>query len=44
MSDQSVLYDVPGPRAARRHRIGTVVALLFIAGLLAVAIQRLASR
>ena len=43
MSDQSVLYDVPGPRAARRHRIGTVVALLFIAGLLAVAIQRLAS-
>ena len=37
MSDQSVLYDVPGPRAVRRHRIGTVVALLFIAGLVAVA-------
>lgn len=44
MSDQSVLYDVPGPRAARRHRIGTVVALLFIAGLVAIAVQRLASR
>lgn len=44
MSDQSVLYDVPGPRAVRRHRIGTVVALLFIAGLVAVAVQRLASR
>ena len=44
MSDQSVLYDVPGPRTLRRQRIGTVVALVLIAGLLAVAIQRLASR
>ena len=44
MSEQTVLYDVPGPRTLRRQRIGTVVALVLIAGLLAVAIQRLASR
>lgn len=44
MSEQSVLYDVPGPRTLRRQRIGTVVALVLIAGLLAVAVQRLASR
>ena len=44
MSDQSVLYDVPGPRAVRRQRIGTAAALALIAGLVAVAIQRLASR
>ena len=44
MSDQSVLYDVPGPRAVRRQRIGTAAALVLIAGLVAVAIQRLASR
>ena len=30
MSDQSVLYDIPGPRARRRHQIGTVVAILGI--------------
>lgn len=44
MSDQAVLYDVPGPRAVRRQRIGTVLALLFIAGLVGIAVQRLASR
>jgi glutamate transport system permease protein len=44
MSDQSVLYDVPGPRAVRRQRIGTVLALLFIAGLVGIAVRRLASR
>ena len=44
MSEQNVLYDVPGPRTLRRQRIGTVLALVAIAGLLAVAIQRLASR
>lgn len=44
MSDQAVLYDVPGPRAIRRQRIGTVLALLFIAGIVAIAAQRLASR
>lgn len=44
MSDQAVLYDVPGPRAVRRQRIGTVLALLLIGGLVAIAGQRLASR
>jgi len=44
MSEQTVLYDVPGPRAVRRQRIGTAAALVLIAGLVAVAIQRLASR
>ena len=44
MSDQAVLYDVPGPRAIRRQRIGTVLALLLIAGLVGIAVQRLASR
>ena len=31
MSDQSVLYDVPGPRAVRRQRIGTAAALVAVA-------------
>jgi glutamate transport system permease protein len=38
----SVLYDLPGPRARRRARIGTVVGALLIVGLLAVAGTRLA--
>ena len=31
MSQQSVLYDTQGPRARRRTRIATVVALLALA-------------
>jgi glutamate transport system permease protein len=41
MSADTVLYDVPGPRARRRALIGTVVAGLAILGLLAVVIKRL---
>lgn len=44
MSQQSVLYDAQGPRARRRTRIGTVVALLVLAGLAYVVFQRLAER
>ena len=44
MSQQSVLYDAQGPRARRRTRIGTVVALLLLAGLAYVVFQRLAER
>ena len=43
MSTSSVLFDVPGPRARRRQRIGTVVGLLVVLGLVAVALLRLAS-
>ncbi len=41
MSSDSVLYDVPGPRARRRALIGTVIAALAILGLVFVAIRRL---
>jgi len=40
----SVLYDAPGPRARRRARIGSAVALLAIAALVFVAIRRLADQ
>ena len=33
MSQTSVLYDAPGPRAVRRARIGTAVAILAFLGL-----------
>ena len=39
----SVLFDLPGPRARRRQRIGTVVGLLVVAGLVALALWRLGS-
>ncbi|TFV61958.1 amino acid ABC transporter permease [Geodermatophilus sp. DF01-2] len=41
MSQQSVLYDAQGPRAQRRTRIGTVVALLVLAVLAFVVVRRL---
>lgn len=44
MSAPSVLYDVPGPRARRRHLIGAVVASLAVLALLGVAALRLADR
>lgn len=44
MSDQTVLYDVPGPRAARRARIGTAVALVLFALLAVVVVRRLADQ
>ena len=44
MSQQSVLYDAQGPRARRRTRIGTVVALLALAALAFLVVQRLVER
>jgi glutamate transport system permease protein len=41
---QSVLFDAPGPRTVRRHRIYTVLAVLVLAGLVALAVYRLAQR
>ena len=38
----SVLYDLPGPRARRRARIGTILGVLFIAALVGLAGKRLA--
>lgn len=37
----TVLYDVPGPRAKRRALIGTVVATVLLLGLVGVVIKRL---
>lgn len=39
----SVLYDAPGPKALRRHRILSVVSILFFATVLALAAVRLNS-
>ena len=44
MSQQTVLYDAQGPRARRRTRIGTGVALLLLAGLAYLVVRRLAAR
>lgn len=38
---QSVLFDAPGPKTIRRHRIYGVITVLVIAGLVAFAIYRL---
>jgi glutamate transport system permease protein len=37
----SVLFDVPGPRARRRQRIGTVIGALVVLGLVTLGIWRL---
>lgn len=44
MSQQSVLFDAPGPRTVRRHRVYTVVTLLAIAAALVVVAYRLQQR
>ena len=41
MSQQTVLFDAQGPRARRRTRIATVVALLVLAGLAYLVVRRL---
>ncbi|ALX04605.1 amino acid ABC transporter permease [Aeromicrobium erythreum] len=41
MSNASVLFDVPGPRAARRHRIAGVVTVVGILALLALVVWKL---
>jgi glutamate transport system permease protein len=38
MTAQRVLFDAPGPRARKRIRIATVLALLVVAGLIALAL------
>lgn len=42
MSDQAVLYDIPGPKARLRALIGTIVASVLLLGLVAIAAKRLA--
>ena len=37
----TVLFDLPGPRARQRQRIGTVVGVLLVLGLVALALWRL---
>jgi glutamate transport system permease protein len=41
MSNASVLFDVPGPRAARRHRIAGVVTVVGILAVLALVVWKL---
>ena len=41
---QSVLFDAPGPRTIRRHRIYTVLTVLVIAGAVAYAVYKLNER
>jgi glutamate transport system permease protein len=43
MSAPTVLFDIPGPRARRRHRIGTFVGGLVVLALLGLALWRLGS-
>ena len=40
----SVLYDVPGPAARRRERIGSVVGLILVLALVALAVRYAAGR
>jgi glutamate transport system permease protein len=44
MSNPTVLYDIPGPKARRRYLIGTVVVILLVLALAAVVVKRLADR
>ena len=41
---QSVLFDAPGPKTIRRHRLYTVLTVLVLAGIAALAVYRLADR
>ena len=43
MSTPTVLFDIPGPRARRRHRIGTFVGGLVVLALIGLALWRLGS-
>lgn len=40
----SVLFDTPGPKARRRHRIFTIVSLLALVGFLVLVVMRLNDR
>ena len=41
MSTQTVLFDIPGPQARRRHQIGTFVGGLVVLALIGLALWRL---
>jgi glutamate transport system permease protein len=41
MSTQTVLFDIPGPQARRRHRIGTFIGGLVLLALIGLALWRL---
>jgi glutamate transport system permease protein len=41
MSSQSVLFDAPGPKTVRRHRLYTILTLLALAAAIAFAVNRL---
>jgi glutamate transport system permease protein len=41
MSTQTVLFDIPGPQARRRHRIGSFIGGLVLLALLGLALWRL---
>ncbi|MPQ96361.1 ABC transporter permease subunit [Modestobacter sp. I12A-02628] len=43
MNGARVLFDVPGPRARRRQRIGSILGALLVLGLVALALWRLGS-
>jgi glutamate transport system permease protein len=43
MTTSTVLFDVPGPRARRRQRIGTVIGGLLVLALVGLALWRLGS-
>ncbi|RJS46432.1 amino acid ABC transporter permease [Nocardioides cavernaquae] len=44
MSAPSVLFDLPGPKARRRHRIGAVLVIAVAAVFVYIAVRRLADR
>ncbi|MDO4242701.1 MAG: amino acid ABC transporter permease [Actinomyces sp.] len=44
MNDHSVLYDLPGPRALRRERLGNVIGVLVIVALAAWVVIGLAAK
>jgi glutamate transport system permease protein len=44
MSDQAVLYDIPGPKARRRYFIGTIVVTLVGLAVAYLVVRRLADR
>jgi His/Glu/Gln/Arg/opine family amino acid ABC transporter permease subunit len=41
MSTSTILFDIPGPRARRRHRIGTLIGGLVLLALIGLALWRL---
>ena len=41
MTTQTVLFDIPGPRARRRHRMGTFIGGLVVLALIGLALWRL---